>query len=135
MTNTTTDAAEARALHVIQADRDAAADYCISIGHPAHDAFPVNYREGNWDHAPLAQAFARHRLATAEAASGAVVTAATATDDQLRRIQLLADVELHLKSCRIFLTSREKMHPCGVELHDELLANVTAAIKQEGRNG
>lgn len=48
------------------------------------------------------------------------------------RILLMAEIELHLKSCRIFLTSREKMHPVGVDIHDELLAKVTAAIEAIG---
>lgn len=55
-------------------------------------------------------------------------TAANSSPDELARIQLLADVELHLQSVRIFLTKREKMHPCGVDLHDELQARVTAAL-------
>jgi len=46
---------------------------------------------------------------------------------------LLAEVELHLQQSRVFITSREKMHPCGVELHDELQAKVTAALDAIGR--
>jgi len=60
-------------------------------------------------------------------------TWATATDDQRERVTLLAEVELHLQSSRVFVTSREKMHPCGVDLHDELLTKVTAAIDAIGR--
>lgn len=122
MTHTTTDAAEARAQAAFRTIFNTATG-TIRTKAEAQTALS------------LIAGMAKNRLATAEAASEAVVTAATATDDQLRRIQLLADVELHLKSCRIFLTSREKMHPCGIELHDELLANVTAAIEQEGCNG
>jgi hypothetical protein len=56
------------------------------------------------------------------------------TPEEVReRIRLLADVDLHLQSVRVFITSREKMHPCGVELHDELLAKVTGAIDAIGR--
>jgi len=56
-----------------------------------------------------------------------------APEDVRERAQLLADVELHLKSSRVFVTTREKMHPCGVELHDELLGRVTAAIDSIGK--
>lgn len=62
-------------------------------------------------------------------------TAATTSPEELARIQLLADVELHLQSCRIFLTKREKMHPDGVSIHDELQARVTAAINEGGVRG
>ncbi|WP_338469085.1 hypothetical protein V3I01_08250 [Sphingomonas sp. gentR] len=58
---------------------------------------------------------------------------AAASEDVRERAQLLAEVELHLKSSRIFITTREKMHPCGVELHDELLGRVTAAIDSIGK--
>ena len=47
--------------------------------------------------------------------------------------RLLADVELHLKSIRVFITSRQQSHPCGVDIHDELQAKVTAAIDAIGR--
>ena len=53
--------------------------------------------------------------------------------DAREQMLLLAEVELHLQSCRVFLTTREKMHPCGVDLHDELLVKVTAAIETIGR--
>lgn len=56
------------------------------------------------------------------------------TPEHIRdHLALLAEVELHLQSSRVFVTSREKMHPCGVELHDELLGKVTAAIETIGR--
>jgi len=58
---------------------------------------------------------------------------AASPEDIRERVQLLADMELHLKSSRIFITTREKMHPCGVELHDELLGRVTAAIDSIGK--
>lgn len=62
----------------------------------------------------------------------ASMQSATKTDPvDLARLQLMADIELHLQSARVFLTSREKMHPCGIELHDELQARVTAAIQPE----
>jgi hypothetical protein len=70
-----------------------------------------------------------------EQAGAEMQTAANTSPDELARIQLLADVELHLKSCRIFLTTREKIHPCGVELHDEIHARVTAAINEGKHNG
>lgn len=41
---------------------------------------------------------------------------------------LLSEVASHLQSTRVFLTSREKMHPCGVDIHDELLATLSAAL-------
>lgn len=44
--------------------------------------------------------------------------------------QLLADVELHFKSDRVFWLSREKIHPYGADLLDELQARVTAAIEE-----
>ena len=58
-------------------------------------------------------------------------SAANTDPAKLARIRLLAEVELHLQSTRIFITTREKMHPCGVDIHDELLAKVTAAISEE----
>ena len=48
-------------------------------------------------------------------------------------LQLLADIELHFKTDRVFWTSREKMHPHGVVLLDELQANVSAAINALGK--
>lgn len=45
-----------------------------------------------------------------------------------RRMQLLADLELELKGARVFIASREKMHPYGIDLYDETLAKVKAAI-------
>lgn len=49
------------------------------------------------------------------------------------RISLLAEIELHLQWARVFITTKEKAHPCGVDLHDELLAKVTAAIDAFGK--
>lgn len=70
MTHTTTDAAEARALPVIQADRDAAGSL-IPLCFGASAIWQSNVRAGYYDDGEIVQAFARHRLATAEAASGA----------------------------------------------------------------
>jgi hypothetical protein len=69
MTNTTTDAAEARALTVTQADRDAAAN--VIDTYEGKERYAAMVRAGNRDGHSLCIAFARHRLATAEAASGA----------------------------------------------------------------
>lgn len=64
----------------------------------------------------------------------ALANSAAKTSPELMRVaKLLADVELHLKSVRIFLTTREKMHPCGVDIHDELLRTVTAALEETAR--
>lgn len=71
MTNTTTDAAEARALTVIQADRDAAADFMEYYRPAGWKNAGINIRKGAADKSHSVLFFARHRLATAEAASGA----------------------------------------------------------------
>ena len=39
---------------------------------------------------------------------------------------ILADVITTMEHARIFITSREKMHPTCVELYDELLQKLTA---------
>lgn len=70
MTHTTTDAAEARALPVIQADRNAAGSL-VPLCFGASAIWQSNVRAGYYDDGEIVQAFARHRLATAEAASGA----------------------------------------------------------------
>ncbi len=43
---------------------------------------------------------------------------------------LLTDVKVTLSHGRTFITSREKMHPDGVKLWDELLAKVEAALSR-----
>lgn len=41
---------------------------------------------------------------------------------EIERLRGLAnDCQTTLRTCRVFITSREKMHPHGVELWDELL--------------
>lgn len=73
----------------------------------------------------------RHRLA---ALASAPAPSWSETPEHIRdHLALLAEVELHLQSSRVFVTTREKMHPCGVELHDELLGKVTAAIETIGK--
>jgi hypothetical protein len=61
------------------------------------------------------------RAATAIAGDGA--------DHEL--IVLLSEVEMHLKSVRIFISTREKIHPVGLDLHDEVLASVTARLEDQ----
>lgn len=39
---------------------------------------------------------------------------------------ILRDVIVTMRHARIFITSREKMHPTGVQLYDELLAKLEA---------
>lgn len=39
---------------------------------------------------------------------------------------ILKDVIETMRHARVFITSREKMHPTGVQLYDELLAKLTA---------
>jgi len=89
-----------------------------------------------WDFAEKCREDARVMLAALDSRAGDDVRpdSWTAAPEEVReRAQLLADMELHLKSSRIFITTREKMHPCGVELHDELLGRVTAAIDNIGK--
>lgn len=79
-----------------------------------------------------------HEAATAAAPKVASDTAlpnswVNTPEAEREQAMLLAEVELHLQQCRVFITTREKMHPCGVELHDELLAKVTAALDAIGR--
>ena len=79
----------------------------------------------------------RRRLAAAapKVASDTALSNSWVNTPKAEREQamLLAEVELHLQQCRVFITSREKMHPCGVDLHDELQAKVTAALDAIGR--
>jgi hypothetical protein len=37
---------------------------------------------------------------------------------------ILADIITTMRHARIFITSREKMHPAGIELYDELLGKL-----------
>lgn len=126
-------------LPVTQADRDAVQAFHRTMAARlmsdiASERPTLGKDEG--DAGTLVQAFARHRLAALDSRAGEDVRPdswTAAPEDVRERAQLLADVELHLKSSRVFVTTREKMHPCGVELHDELLGRVTAAIDSIGK--
>lgn len=133
------------AIEVTQADREGAALLIEQLTPFLRDDFSWllsaetmrRGHRGKVEHVFVADAFARHRTSTAlplaHPAAEETTTWVSATDDQRDRVTLLAEVELHLQSARIFITSREKMHPCGVDLHDELLAKVSAAIDAIGR--
>lgn len=45
--------------------------------------------------------------------------------------EILEDARVTIKHARVFIQSREKMHPDGQILYDECLASVTAALKGE----
>lgn len=113
---------------VEQCDRDRAADHLAALGQ-INAQFRI--RTGMADEHSLVQTLARHRLA---ALASAPAPSWSETPEHIRdHLALLAEVELHLQSSRVFVTTREKMHPCGVELHDELLGKVTAAIETIGK--
>lgn len=40
---------------------------------------------------------------------------------------ILQDITVTMRHARVFITSREKMHPTGVKLYDELLAKLVLA--------
>lgn len=43
-------------------------------------------------------------------------------------IELLEKIERELKHCRVFVASKERMHPTGLSLYDELQNEVSDAI-------
>ena len=44
--------------------------------------------------------------------------------EQNKRLELLKEAYSSLQHDRVFITSREKMHSSGVELHDELIQKI-----------
>lgn len=54
--------------------------------------------------------------------------AASAEQDAKRWIDLLSDAGMELARCKVFVGSREKMHPDGLILYQELLDRIDAAI-------
>lgn len=48
--------------------------------------------------------------------------------------ELLSEILVTLKHARIFIISREKMHPEGVRQYDELLAKVDSAVSSTERS-
>jgi hypothetical protein len=47
-------------------------------------------------------------------------------------LDLLHEALVTLRHARVFITSREKMHPTGVELYDRLVTDIEAALKSPG---
>lgn len=86
---------------------------------------------GDWcrpgKHVPECQEF--RDLAAAPAPSCAPVrTASQCSAQETELAALLAEVELELRHSRVFIGSREKMHPTGIELYEQLHAKVNAAL-------
>lgn len=73
---------------------------------------------------------ASRRLETSRQGSEAVQNRRSSEDTEMPidLLALLKEVQIELRHCRVFVTSREKSHPTGVELYDELAAKVDAAI-------
>jgi hypothetical protein len=46
------------------------------------------------------------------------------------RKELLRDVAVTMRHARIFITSREKMHPTGIELYDQLLDEIRLELRE-----
>lgn len=46
------------------------------------------------------------------------------------KMKLLAEALVTLKHARVFICTREKMHPTGIELYDELVAKIEELEKQ-----
>jgi len=42
--------------------------------------------------------------------------------------ELLKKIQIELRFCRIFITSREKMHPTGIKLYDKLCQDIEKVI-------
>lgn len=78
---------------VIQADRDAAADYALA-SEPNDTAFPYDVRRGYLDKAPVVQAFARHRIAYSDPRPVA---------EGLREAERIQTLEAALASVRVNL--------------------------------
>jgi len=78
---------------VIQADRDAAADYALA-SEPNDTAFPYDVRRGYLDKAPVVQAFARHRIAHSDPRPVA---------EGLREAERIQTLEAALASVRVNL--------------------------------
>lgn len=49
-----------------------------------------------------------------------------------QHLDLLAEALVTLRHARVFVTSREKMHPTGVNLYDQLMADIEVALKSPG---
>ena len=78
---------------VIQADRDAAADYALA-SEPNDTAFPYDVRRGYLDKAPVVQAFARYRIAHSDPRPVA---------EGLREAERIQTLEAALASVRVNL--------------------------------
>lgn len=49
-----------------------------------------------------------------------------------QHLDILHESLVTLRHARVFITSREKMHPTGVELYDQLVKDIEAALKSPG---
>jgi hypothetical protein len=49
-----------------------------------------------------------------------------------QHLDLLHESLVTLRHARVFVTSREKMHPAGVELYDRLVTDIEFALKSPG---
>jgi hypothetical protein len=49
-----------------------------------------------------------------------------------QHLDLLTESLVTLRHARVFITSREKMHPTGVELYDQLVTDIEFALKSPG---
>lgn len=47
------------------------------------------------------------------------------------RKELLREVAVTMRHARTFITSREKMHPTGIDLYDQLLAEIWIEVGDE----
>jgi len=48
---------------------------------------------------------------------------------ELYLISLLEKVETEMKHCRVFVTTKERIHPVGLELYDETHSEVKQSIE------
>lgn len=107
-------------LTVTQADRDAAASYAAEHWlWPAPVVSDVRRGGVEWDAYHLTQAFARHRVASAQP------TACTECERLAEALQPFVDGAGHTQ---VFLRSRQKMHPTGLDLYAEDVARASNAL-------
>ena len=101
----------------------------IDLIHNEYDPAPAHYKMGdNWDDGSgrIADAV----MARIEALEALVSDFQDVLDRGAARIEALEaalrEVIVTMKHAHVFITSREKMHPTGIELYDELLTKIAA---------
>ena len=45
-------------------------------------------------------------------------------------LYLLERIKKEIEGYEVFISTREKMHPCGIEMHKDLLSDISKAIEE-----